>query len=82
MSDGEHRIMMNDYTNNINNILKKECPDGVTIDQFKKKIVTGELKLSGEAQEAITTYAAPSSAKSSHERLRKCLLTLRNFFYI
>ena len=59
MSDGDYRIMMNDYTNNINNILKKECPDGVTIDQFKKKIVTGELKISGAAQEAITTYAAP-----------------------
>ncbi len=59
MSDSEHRIMMNDYTNNINNVLQGECPAGLTIDQFKKNIVTGQSTLSGAAQAAITTFALP-----------------------
>ena len=59
MTDGDYRIMMNDYTNNINTILQGECPAGVTIDQFKKNIVTGQSTLSSAAQTAITTFALP-----------------------
>ncbi len=59
MADGNYRIMMNDYTNNINTILQSECPEGLTIDQFKKKVVTGDLTLSSFAQTSITTYALP-----------------------
>jgi hypothetical protein len=59
MSDEAHRIMMNDYAVNLNTILTTECPQGITIDQFKKKIVNGEITLSSPAQTSILTYAAP-----------------------
>ena len=59
MSDEAHRIMMNDYATNLNTILTAECPQGITIDQFKKKIVNGELTLSSTAQTSILTYAEP-----------------------
>ena len=59
MSDEDHRIMMNDYAVNLNTVLTAECPQGITIDQFKKKIVNGELILSSTAQTSILTYAEP-----------------------
>ena len=59
MSDEAHRIMMNDYATNLNTILTAECPQGITIDQFKKKIVNGEITLSSTAQTSILTYAEP-----------------------
>lgn len=57
MSDGDHRIMMNDYATNLNNVLSANCPQGITIDQFKKKIVNGELALSNTAKTSILDYA-------------------------
>ena len=59
MSDEDHRIMMNDYAANLNTVLTANCPQGITIDQFKKKIVNGELTLSSTAQASILTYAEP-----------------------
>lgn len=59
MSDEDHRIMMNDYATNLNIVLTAELPQGLTIDQFKKKIVNGELTLSSTAQASILTYAEP-----------------------
>ncbi|MGG7036435.1 MAG: hypothetical protein ACI7YS_14750 [Flavobacterium sp.] len=35
------------------------CPQGMAIDQYKKKILNGELYLSSAAQTSILTYAAP-----------------------
>jgi len=51
--------MMNDYAVNLNTVLTAECPQGITIDQFKKKIVSGELTLSSSAQATILAYAEP-----------------------
>ncbi|KAB1156920.1 hypothetical protein [Flavobacterium luteum] len=59
MSDEDHRIMMNEYATNLNTVLTAELPQGITIDQFKKKIVNGELTLSSTAQASILTYAEP-----------------------
>lgn len=59
MSDDEYRIMMNDYAVNLNTVLTAECPQGITIDQFKKEIVNGEITLSSTAQASILNYAEP-----------------------
>lgn len=59
MSDEDHRIMMNNYAVNLNTVLTANCPQGITIDQFKKKIVNGELTLTSTAQASILTYAEP-----------------------
>lgn len=59
MSDEQHRIMMNAYTTNLNNILAPYATQyAMTIDQFKREVVNGQLSLSTTAQNSITGYAA------------------------
>ena len=59
MSDEDHRIMMNTFAANVNTVLMTECPQGMSLDQFKKNIVTGVNALSNTAKSSINTYATP-----------------------
>ncbi len=59
ISDEQHRIMMNTYATNLNAALAPSCPQGLTIDQYKRGIVNGNYYLNGTAQTSIITAALP-----------------------
>ncbi|MGG7036434.1 MAG: hypothetical protein ACI7YS_14745 [Flavobacterium sp.] len=58
MSDEDHRTMINNFAGNVNTVLLTECPQGMDINQFKKKILTGEIQLSNTAKSSINSYGA------------------------
>ncbi|MGG7036286.1 MAG: hypothetical protein ACI7YS_13975, partial [Flavobacterium sp.] len=59
MSDEDHRIMMHTYEANVNAVLAAEGYEGMTLDQFKRNIITGVLPLSGVSILSILNYVEP-----------------------
>lgn len=60
MSDEEHRVMMNDFAVEVNDILTYNCPQGITVDQYKRGIVDGSYTLSQTMQNIlIINYTQP-----------------------
>ncbi|MGG7035209.1 MAG: hypothetical protein ACI7YS_08460 [Flavobacterium sp.] len=60
MSDEEHRIMMNNFAIELNNTLTYNCPQGITLDQYKRGIVDGSQTLPLWAQNSlIQNYTQP-----------------------
>ncbi|MGG7034057.1 MAG: hypothetical protein ACI7YS_02545 [Flavobacterium sp.] len=58
MSDAAHKTMMDTYSVNLTNVLTGTCPQGMSIDQYKRGIVKGSYTLSPTAKSNITAYAA------------------------
>jgi hypothetical protein len=78
ITDEAYRSKILQFSYNLNIVLLTDCPQDVSLNELKNKIINGEIELSNNAKSLIHNYAIPLINYAEDFKLQKNLNTENN----